>query len=149
MGIYVGRSPSHAANVSIILNPRTGHISPQFHVVYNDDFMMVQSLHTATVPPHWAALVQESSSVELYTEQEVQTWQLLPGLDVEPGDFSSDTLINVSKSTVAKTSEDDKNSEGVDNVIHAHKKNIVTNRVTFSDEQDSEILSIRPDMSLP
>jgi hypothetical protein len=51
MGIYVGRSPSHAANVSLILNPQTGHISPQFHVVYNDDFttvhicVMQQSLH--------------------------------------------------------------------------------------------------------
>jgi hypothetical protein len=38
MGIYVGRSPSHADNVSLILSPRTGHISPQFHVVYDDDF---------------------------------------------------------------------------------------------------------------
>ncbi len=33
MGIYVGRSSSHAANVSLILNPKTGHISLQFHVV--------------------------------------------------------------------------------------------------------------------
>jgi hypothetical protein len=41
MGIYVGWSPSHAANVSLILNPRTGHISPQFHVVYNNDFTTV------------------------------------------------------------------------------------------------------------
>jgi hypothetical protein len=52
MGIYVGRSPSHAANVSLILNPRTGHISPQFHVIYDDDFTTVPYLHTATVPPH-------------------------------------------------------------------------------------------------
>ena len=38
MGIYVGRSPSHASNVALILNPRTGHVSPQFHVVFDDDF---------------------------------------------------------------------------------------------------------------
>ncbi len=127
MEIHVGRSPSHAENVLMILNPNTGHISPQFHVVYDDDFTMVQYLRTATVPPHLAALVQASASVELYIEEEVQTWQSLPKFDVEPGDFSSDTSINVSKSTVAKTSEGDKNSEGVDNVIHAHKKNIVAN----------------------
>jgi hypothetical protein len=96
-----------------------GHISPQFHVVYDDDFIMVQYLHTATVPPHWAVLVQASASVELYTEQEVQTWQSLPELDVEPKDLSSDTSINVSQSTVAKTSERDKISEEVNNVIHA------------------------------
>jgi hypothetical protein len=33
MGLYVGRSPSHAANVALIFNPCTGHISPQFHVI--------------------------------------------------------------------------------------------------------------------
>ena len=30
---YLGRSPYHAGNVSLVLNPRTLHISPQFHVV--------------------------------------------------------------------------------------------------------------------
>ena len=38
MGIYVGCSPSHASNVALILNPRTGHVSPQFHVVFDDDY---------------------------------------------------------------------------------------------------------------
>jgi hypothetical protein len=101
-GIYVGCSPSHASNVSMILNPRTGHISPKFHIVYDNDFMTVQYLRTATVPLHWAALVQASASVELYTVREVQTWQSLPELDVGPGDFGSDTSINVSQSTVTK-----------------------------------------------
>ncbi len=59
---------SHAANISLILNPRTGHVSPQFHVVYNYDFMMVPYMHNATVPPHWAELVKASSMIELYTE---------------------------------------------------------------------------------
>jgi hypothetical protein len=44
MGIYVGCSPSHASNVSLVLNPWTGHISPWFHVVYDDDFTMVPYL---------------------------------------------------------------------------------------------------------
>jgi hypothetical protein len=89
--------------------------------------MTVPYLCTATVPPHWAELANASASDELYTEQEVQTWQLPPELDVELGDFSSDTLINVFQSTVAKPSEGDKISEGVDNMIHAHNNNIVTN----------------------
>jgi hypothetical protein len=53
MGKYIGSSPSHASNVGLILNPRTGHVSPQFHVVYVDDFTMVSNLCTAAVPPHW------------------------------------------------------------------------------------------------
>jgi hypothetical protein len=91
MGIYVGHSPSHATNVSLILNPQTGHVSPQFHLVYNDDFKMVAYLRNATVPPHWAELVKASLMIKLNTEQQVGTWQILPELDVEIGDFTSDT----------------------------------------------------------
>jgi hypothetical protein len=52
MGIYVCRSPAHASNVALILNPRTGHVSPQFHVVFDDEFTTVQYLRTTTVTPH-------------------------------------------------------------------------------------------------
>ncbi len=91
MGIYVGRSPSHASNVGLILNPRTGHVSPQFHVVNDDDFTTVPYLRTAEVPLHWAQLVEASSHLEIYTERQVGTWQSLPDLDVDPRDFSSDS----------------------------------------------------------
>ncbi len=53
MGIYVGRYPSHASNVGLILNPRTGHVSPEFHVLYDDNFTTIKYLLTVTVPPHW------------------------------------------------------------------------------------------------
>jgi len=91
MGIYVGRLPSHASNVALILNPRMGHVSPQFHVVYDDDFTTVSYLRTAAVPPDWAELVCASSTIALYTEHEVGTWQSIPELDVDLGDFTSDT----------------------------------------------------------
>ncbi len=42
IGIYAGRSPSHASNIALILNPKIGHVSPQFHVVFDDDFTTVQ-----------------------------------------------------------------------------------------------------------
>jgi hypothetical protein len=148
MVIYVGRSPLHAANVSLILNPKTGHISPQFHVVYNDDFTTVPYLLTATVPPHWAALMNTSAIIELYTEKQIGTWQSLPKLDIESEDFTSDTSI---QSAVAETSEGDKTSEGAQNQnsFDAHDKNIVCNQVTFSDTWDNEIQSMCPDESLP
>ena len=55
MGIYVGPSPTHASSVGLILNPRTGHVSPQFHVIYDDDFTTASYLRSGKVPPHWAS----------------------------------------------------------------------------------------------
>jgi len=43
LGIYVGPSLVHAGNVPVIYNPLTTHISPQFHVVYDDQFTSVTS----------------------------------------------------------------------------------------------------------
>jgi hypothetical protein len=91
IGIYVGQLPSHASNVTLILNPRTRHVLPQFHVVYNDDFTTVPYLRTATVPPHRAELVRASSTIALYTERKVGIWQSIPKLDIEQGDFTPDT----------------------------------------------------------
>ncbi len=52
---------------------------------------MVPYLCNALVPPHWAELVNASSTIKLYTEQQVGTWQMLPELDAEIGDSTSDT----------------------------------------------------------
>jgi hypothetical protein len=41
LGIYVGHSPSHAGLVALVLNPRMGHVSPQFHVIFDDLFTTV------------------------------------------------------------------------------------------------------------
>ncbi len=61
LGIYVGRSPHHAGNVALVLNPNTSLISSQVHVVFNDNFTTLPHLCQGTVPPNWAELVQHSS----------------------------------------------------------------------------------------
>ena len=38
VGIYLCQSREHVSNVSYVLNTRTDHISPQFHVIYDDYF---------------------------------------------------------------------------------------------------------------
>ena len=43
-GIFVGFSPFHSSSVPLIFNPSTQHISPQFHVVFDDDFTTVPSI---------------------------------------------------------------------------------------------------------
>ena len=50
LGIYVGHSPIHAGSVALVLNPKTGLISPQFHVVCDDNFSTVPHLCVGTVP---------------------------------------------------------------------------------------------------
>eukprot|EP00526_Cylindrotheca_closterium_P019851 CAMPEP_0113628660 /NCGR_PEP_ID=MMETSP0017_2-20120614/14853_1 /TAXON_ID=2856 /ORGANISM="Cylindrotheca closterium" /LENGTH=233 /DNA_ID=CAMNT_0000538979 /DNA_START=376 /DNA_END=1074 /DNA_ORIENTATION=- /assembly_acc=CAM_ASM_000147 len=36
LGIYLGFSPNHARNVGLVLNHKTGLVSPQFHVKHDD-----------------------------------------------------------------------------------------------------------------
>ncbi len=60
LGIYVGHSPHHAGNVALVLNPLTGLISPQFHIVFDDNFMTIPHLQKGTVPPNWVTIVLHS-----------------------------------------------------------------------------------------
>ena len=38
LGVFVGLSPVHAGSVLLILNPHTKLLSPQFHVIFDEDF---------------------------------------------------------------------------------------------------------------
>ena len=44
----------------MVLNPRTLHVSPQYHVVFDDNFSTVQSMVHGEVPDKWTTLVQQS-----------------------------------------------------------------------------------------
>ena len=41
LGIYLGMSPRHARSVALVLNPRSGLVSPQWHVKFDDNFETV------------------------------------------------------------------------------------------------------------
>ena len=54
VGVFMGFSDHHAANVPLILDLQTGHVSPQFHVVFDDDFTLVPTLRdTSIIPSNW------------------------------------------------------------------------------------------------
>ena len=53
-GQYVGVSPLHAENVALVRNLRTGYLSPQYHVVFDDWIETVYS--DDTVPECWENL---------------------------------------------------------------------------------------------
>ena len=57
-GMFVGFSPRHSSLVPLVLKPRTGKISPQFHVVLDDWFTSVLSVGAddAFEPSMWQTL---------------------------------------------------------------------------------------------
>ena len=61
-GIFLGFSRRHSSRVPLVLNTRTGHISPQFHVVFDDWFTSV--IGTARNEPfdanQWTQLFADS-----------------------------------------------------------------------------------------
>ena len=50
IGVYLGHSPFHAGSVALVWNPTTGHVSPQYHVVFDDDFTTVPYMASGTIP---------------------------------------------------------------------------------------------------
>jgi hypothetical protein len=61
IGVYLGHSPMHAGNVALVFNPKTGHVSPQYHVTFDDEFTTVPYMERGEVPPNWDDLYWNSS----------------------------------------------------------------------------------------
>ena len=64
VGVYLGHSPNHASSIGLILNLDTGHVSPQFHVIYDDDFSTVDDLAAGSEPEKWKFLYKTQFEVE-------------------------------------------------------------------------------------
>ena len=45
-GVCIGRSPVHASNFALILNLTTGHVIPQFDLVFDYELSTVKYLHS-------------------------------------------------------------------------------------------------------
>ena len=72
---YLGHSPFHAGSVTLVWNPTTGRVIPQYHVVFDDEFSTVPYMEAGTIPPKWENLVKQSS--KMATAQDVDladTW---------------------------------------------------------------------------
>jgi hypothetical protein len=74
ISVYLGHSPFHARNVALTFNPRTGHILPQHHVVFDDTFLTIPFMDAGMVPPHWADLrnysTKRATNKEFYLAEE-------------------------------------------------------------------------------
>ena len=68
IGIYLGHSPFHAGSVALVFNPTTGLVSPQYHVVFDDNFSTVPYMNKGEVPDNWDELYKYSR--ELATDED-------------------------------------------------------------------------------
>ena len=60
IGVYLRHSSFHAGNVALVWNPTTGRVSPQYHVVFDNDYMTVPYMEAGTLPPNWEDLIEHS-----------------------------------------------------------------------------------------
>jgi hypothetical protein len=92
--VYLGR-PFHTGSVALVYNPSTGHVSQHYHVIFDDDFTMVQYMEAGTIPSHWSDLVQSSS--ELASKQALnlaQAWLGSTGQDNTDLQFMDNPVID-------------------------------------------------------
>ena len=47
----------------MVLNPKTGHVSPQYHIVVDNDFTTVPYMISGDMPPNWSELAKRSSDL--------------------------------------------------------------------------------------
>jgi hypothetical protein len=90
IGVYLGHSPFHAGNVALVFNPTTGHVSPQFHVVFDDEFSTVPFMEKGQIPPNWDELYNNNR--DLATDEDfnlAKSWYQQQASGVDGGGNSS------------------------------------------------------------
>jgi hypothetical protein len=93
--LYLGHSPFHTRSVALVYNPSTGHVSPQYQVVFDDDFTMVPYIEAGTIPSHW--LDQQQISSEMASKQAfqlAQAWLGSTGLNNADLQFTDNHVID-------------------------------------------------------
>ena len=67
-----------------VLNPNTGHVSPQFHVVVDNNYSKLLFMQLVKEPSHWLSLVEQAR--EKLTDEKftiTETWDS-PLVDSSP-----------------------------------------------------------------
>ena len=60
-GICLGHYPFHEVSLTLFLYTETGHVSSQFHVVFDDEISIVLFMRKIRISPNWIDLVQQIS----------------------------------------------------------------------------------------
>ena len=73
-GIYLGLSKVHSSNVHLVLNPNTGHISPQYHLIFDDHFSTVYSDGEFDADV-WSSLVNSNLERHIDADEMIPTFE--------------------------------------------------------------------------
>jgi hypothetical protein len=92
---YLGHPPFHSGNVALVYNPSTGHVSPQYHVVFDGDFTAVPYMEARTILPHWSDLVHSFSELaSKHALNLAQAWLGSTGQDNTDLQFTDNPVVD-------------------------------------------------------
>ncbi len=95
-----------ARSVALVYNPSTGHVSCQYHVVFDDDFTTVPYMEAGTIPPHWSDLIHSSSELaSKHALNLAQAWLGSTGVDNTVLQFVDNPAIDHSNITKNRTEQ--------------------------------------------
>ena len=114
LGLYLGNSPHHAGSVALILNPRTLHISPQFHVIYDDNFTTLSYLNSTISPPNWEFL---SSKTHILSDKHIKTIWNTTDNQIPHSFFNHQQLENINDSTELPNSHSHRSLQTINDSI--------------------------------
>jgi hypothetical protein len=81
LGLFLGFSDLHSSLVPLVLNVDTGHISPQFHVIFDNKFKTVTSLaFDELLDKQWADIFWLGHECFLDVDFDVNDQPILPPL---------------------------------------------------------------------
>ena len=98
---YLGLSPLHSSSVPLVLNPSTGSVTPQFHIVFDDWFATVSS-DSSSLPDfnsdEWNRMFGDSSFQYTLDEDDLATMrelsqQLEDSVDSKHADFLHEQVL--------------------------------------------------------
>jgi hypothetical protein len=81
LGLFLAFSDLHSSQVPLVLNIAAGHISPQFHVIFNDKFETVNSLLLdQPLNQQWAQIFQMGRECFMDIDYDENDRPILPSL---------------------------------------------------------------------
>ena len=126
----------------MVINSNTVLVSPQYHVVFDDDFTTAPHLRNGTVPPNWEKLVlgsRERSTDEVFDL--TKTW-MQPTSD-EPADEILETISNVNEGdeAIPNVTKDSEGDTSYPRVIFSEGDHLSPNaQVSKEDSNDNDLV---------
>jgi hypothetical protein len=81
LGLFLGFSNLHSSQVPLVLNVATGHISPQFHVIFYDKFETINSLPLdQPLKKQWAQIITLGRKCFMKVNYDENNRPILPSL---------------------------------------------------------------------